>query len=72
MFFFLSAGCICVYNSQESLEYIRSSILKMLEANLNREQSLDGLPLVIMLAYEPYTMKESDYLKKNGKLLARR
>ncbi|XP_053384790.1 rho GTPase-activating protein 190-like isoform X4 [Mercenaria mercenaria] len=62
-------GCICVYNSQESLEYIRSSILKTLEAN--HDQTLDGLPLVIMLAYEPYTMKEVNYLRENGKVLAR-
>ena len=65
----MSAGCICVYNSKESLEYIRSSILKTLEAG---NQALIGLPLVIMLAYEPYTIKEVNCLREDGKVQARR
>ena len=64
------AGCVCVYSSVESLEYIRSSMLKILEAD--QEGRLDGLPMIIMLAYEPYTQKELSYLRDNGKVLADR
>jgi len=70
----LLSGCICVYNSRESLEYIRSSMLETLQANHVRDEDktlLDGLPLVIMLAYEPYMEKELKHLQDDGKLLAR-
>ena len=59
-----------MYSSVESLEYIRRSMLKILEAD--QEGRLDGLPMIIMLAYEPYTQKELNYLRDNGKVLANR
>ena len=45
-------------------------MLKILEAD--QEGRLDGLPMIIMLAYEPYTQKELSYLRDNGKVLADR
>lgn len=61
-------GCVCVYSSVESLEYVRSSMLKVLEAG--QDERLEGLPMIVMLAYQPYTQKEVNYLRDNGRLLA--
>lgn len=62
-----------MYNSKKSLEYVRLSILRTLEANLRDEDrsTLNSLPLVIMLAYEPYMANELRSLREDGKLLAR-
>jgi len=68
--FYARAGCVCVYNSQESLEYLRLSLLHVLDSATTHGHRLNDLPLVIMLAYEPYTTKELNYLQENGKLLA--
>ena len=61
---------MCVYSSVESLEYVRSSILKVLEAD--QEGRYESLPMIVMLAYEPYTQKELNYLRDNGRVLANR
>ena len=66
----LFLGCVCVYSSVESLEYVRSSILKVLEAD--QEGRYESLPMIVMLAYEPYTQKELNYLRDNGRVLANR
>ena len=67
---FLFPGCICVYSSVESLEYVRSSMVKVLEAD--QDGRLQSLPMIVMLAYEPYTQKELNYLRQNGTVLANR
>lgn len=48
----LPHGCLCVYSSQQSLEYIRESLEKTLLANLEQDDRLPfhGLPLVIVYA----------------------
>jgi len=74
LYFLIYAGCVCVYNSPETLEYIRSSILKALKADttLDENKAIASLPLVIMLAYEPYSVNELKYLRDHGKTIARR
>ncbi|XP_077499589.1 rho GTPase-activating protein 190 isoform X3 [Amblyomma americanum] len=48
----LPHGCLCVYSSQQSLEYIRESLEKTLLANLEQDDRLPfhGLPLVMVYA----------------------
>ena len=45
-------------------------MVKILEAD--QDGRLQGLPMIVMLAYEPYTQKELNYLRQNGTVLANR
>ncbi|OWF54503.1 Rho GTPase-activating protein 190 [Mizuhopecten yessoensis] len=67
-------GCLCVYNSRESLEYVRSSLETTLLADLQREedQTLHGVPIIILHAFNPEcTEKEHIILSHKGQELAR-
>lgn len=66
--FFFSA-CIFVYNSRESLHYIKSS----LRATSDNESILQELPLVIVQAYnKDLSEKEQVILQERGQDIARR
>jgi hypothetical protein len=72
------AGCFCVYNSTESLEYVRDSLEKTLffsEAEDSETDShLHGLPIVIVLAHDPAIASEHalEDLRIRGHELANR
>ncbi|KAL3841673.1 hypothetical protein ACJMK2_019787 [Sinanodonta woodiana] len=66
-------GCLCVYSSQESLDYVQSSLSTTLRSDLARDEgkTLEGLPIAVILAYNPsYTQRELHYLREHGKQLA--
>ncbi|XP_033752621.1 rho GTPase-activating protein 5-like [Pecten maximus] len=67
-------GCLCVYNSRDSLEYVRSSLETTLLEDLQREenQTLHGVPIIILHAFNPdCTEKEHIILSHKGQELAR-
>ncbi|XP_013387311.1 rho GTPase-activating protein 190 isoform X1 [Lingula anatina] len=66
-------GCFCVYSSSETLDYIKVSLEKTLLLDLESEERLpfQGLPLVIVLAYDPgHTEKGLMLLREEGQELA--
>ena len=61
--------CICVYNSRESLDYLKASLITTDED----DWSIQELPLAILQAYnKDLSEKEQVILNERGQQIARR
>ncbi|XP_050409966.1 rho GTPase-activating protein 190 isoform X3 [Patella vulgata] len=68
-------GCLCVYNSVETLEYIRSSLEQSLFSDLQREEeaTMSSMQIVIIQSYKSsQSEKHREMLREEGQTLARR
>lgn len=66
-------GCLCMYKSESSLNYIASSLETVLTADVPEEESLRNLPIVIIHEYDPQlSEKDSMKLSQKGQDLARK
>ncbi|XP_062601720.1 rho GTPase-activating protein 190-like isoform X2 [Saccostrea cucullata] len=66
-------GCLCMYTSESSLNYIASSLETVLTADVPEEDSLRNLPIVIIHGYDPQlSEKDSLKLQQKGQDLARK
>ncbi|XP_048781294.2 rho GTPase-activating protein 5-like isoform X4 [Ostrea edulis] len=66
-------GCLCMYTSDSSLNYIASSLETVLTADVPEEESLRNLPIVIMHGYDSQlSEKDSLKLQQKGQDLARK
>ncbi|XP_078287188.1 rho GTPase-activating protein 35 [Rhinoraja longicauda] len=65
-------GCLCLYNSKESLYYIKESLEKLKESTLDRRDNhLAQLPLTLVLAYKRESGGETlQTLRNHGQQLA--
>ena len=70
----LAAGCLCVYSSSASFEYLRQSVEKTLLSSLQEEEGrppFQGLPLVLVLAADSQLPRaELAQLRQDGRSLA--
>ncbi|CAL1547999.1 unnamed protein product [Lymnaea stagnalis] len=68
-------GCLCVYNSDETLSYIRDSLERSLKNDVMREgeATLSGMPIAIIQASNSsQSEKESEILREKGRAIAAR
>nr|XP_022293223.1 rho GTPase-activating protein 190-like isoform X5 [Crassostrea virginica] len=66
-------GCLCMYKSESSLNYIASSLETVLTADVPEEESLRNLPIVIIQEFDTQlSEKESIKLSQKGQDLARK
>ncbi|XP_061181270.1 rho GTPase-activating protein 190-like isoform X2 [Saccostrea echinata] len=66
-------GCLCMYTSESSLNYIATSLETVLTADVPEEESLRNLPIVIIHGYDPQlSEKDSLKLQQKGQDLARK
>ena len=68
------AGCLCVFSSASSFEYLRQSVEKTLLTSLQEEEGrppFQGLPLVLVLAADSQLARtEVTQLRQDGRSLA--
>lgn len=69
---FMPHGCLCVYNSLASLDYLRDSLDKTLIACDRGSRCLQGLPVVLALAHNPQLVGQLCALRERGIELAAR
>ncbi|KAK0060412.1 rho GTPase-activating protein 190-like isoform X4, partial [Biomphalaria pfeifferi] len=68
-------GCLCVYNSEDTLNYIRDSLERSLTNDIVRdgEATLNGMPIAIIQASNSsQSEKENEILREKGRMLASR
>ncbi|KAK7491424.1 hypothetical protein BaRGS_00017253 [Batillaria attramentaria] len=67
-------GCICVYNSEETLEYLHTSLEQWLSSPAEREEWLiQGFPIIFLHAHHPnLSHKQQEILHEQGQQLAHR
>ncbi|XP_064634058.1 rho GTPase-activating protein 190-like isoform X4 [Lineus longissimus] len=67
-------GCLCVFSNADSLDYLRTALDKTLLSEMRPEErkSFQGLPVVVVLAYDPDSEKMASTLRDEGQTLADR
>ena len=71
---FVSPGCLCVFNSDDTLKYVRDSLERSLHNDIIKEEpALSGMPItIIQAANSSQSEKYAERLTERAKAIAKR